>query len=929
MATNSDQKLIFDDLDFNKILNQSSRFIKIGAIVFFLIISILILNYIRMIYTDYLWYEQLGFESILLKEVFTKLILIFSGWFIASSFLGINIYFANKISNGPIEYDVDGSILNLYKKITFWVYLVIILLFGLIAGLILSGSWLEILMFFNFQEFNELDPVFGRDISFYVFQLPVFHIIQGWVLTISILSLIITGAVYLINSVIRGVKFEMNSSNWVQISLILAFIMFILSIGNFLSRWDIPLTEGGLVDGALYTDINIKKTGLLVLSIVGIIISCILLANIYIKNNKIVFGSIISWFVLLTIVTILLPMSIQRFVVRPAEYVKEAEYISRNIEFTKKAFGLNNIENIFLPIDDNTISQQTIAENSETINNIRLWDHKPLLSVYKQIQLIRPYYDFIDADVDRYEINSKSSQVLLSPREVAPEKLTEDARTWINQKLVYTHGIGFAMSPVTDFTLEGRPQFYAKDIPNNGLIPVKDHSNKNSEEEFVVSNPRIYYGENDYPYSIVNTKTKELDYQTDEGDLFRVNYWGSGGVVLDSTFKKLLYALEFRDLNILISGEITNKSLIQYRRSLKERISQIVPFLTLDADPYIVADKENLIWIQDAYTSSDKYPYSQYETYIEDDSINYIRNSVKVTVNAFEGDVNFYLWDEQDPIVLTYQKVFPDLFTSKSDISNHMKKHTRYPQDLFTLQAKIYSKYHMENTQNFYNDEDLWEFSKEKFGNKDDLKEVAPYYVIMKLPGQDSTEFVQLIPYTPNQRKNLIGWLAARSDGENFGKLLSFSFPKDRQIDGTEQVEARIDNDQDISAWFSLRCVEGSSCIRGNLLVVPLGGSILYAEPIYIQAEGVDFPELKKVILASGEKVVMEDSLELALEALLGISDINEIKAFENTNENNLNEKYLDITEVDVKEMTEIINNLKDILGELENKLDLFKNKVD
>ena len=929
MATNSDQKLIFDDLDFNKILNQSSRFIKIGAIVFFLIISILILNYIRMIYTDYLWYEQLGFQSILLKEVFTKLILIFSGWFIASSFLGINIYFANKISNGPIEYDVDGSILNLYKKITFWVYLVIILLFGLIAGLILSGSWLEILMFFNFQEFNELDPVFDRDISFYVFQLPVFHIIQGWVLTISILSLIITGAVYLINSVIRGVKFEMNSSNWVQISLILAFIMFILSIGNFLSRWDIPLTEGGLVDGALYTDINIKKTGLLVLSIVGIIISCILLANIYIKNNKIVFGSIISWFVLLTIVTILLPMSIQRFVVRPAEYVKEAEYISRNIEFTKKAFGLNNIENIFLPIDDNTISQQTIAENSETINNIRLWDHKPLLSVYKQIQLIRPYYDFIDADVDRYEINSKSSQVLLSPREVAPEKLTEDARTWINQKLVYTHGIGFAMSPVTDFTLEGRPEFYAKDIPNNGLIPVKDHSNKNSEEEFVVSNPRIYYGENDYPYSIVNTKTKELDYQTDEGDLFRVNYWGSGGVVLDSTFKKLLYALEFRDLNILISGEITNKSLIQYRRSLKERISQIVPFLTLDADPYIVADKENLIWIQDAYTSSDKYPYSQYETYVEDDSINYIRNSVKVTVNAFEGDVNFYLWDEQDPIVLTYQKVFPDLFTSKSDISNHMKKHTRYPQDLFTLQAKIYSKYHMENTQNFYNDEDLWEFSKEKFGNKDDLKEVAPYYVIMKLPGQDSTEFVQLIPYTPNQRKNLIGWLAARSDGENFGKLLSFSFPKDRQIDGTEQVEARIDNDQDISAWFSLRCVEGSSCIRGNLLVVPLGGSILYAEPIYIQAEGVDFPELKKVILASGEKVVMEDSLELALEALLGISDINEIKAFENTNENNLNEKYLDITEVDVKEMTEIINNLKDILGELENKLDLFKNKVD
>ena len=929
MATDSNQKLFFDDLDFNKISSQSSRFIKIGTLILFLVISILIINYIRGIYTDYLWYQQLGFQSILLKEVFTKIILIFSGWFVASSFLGINIYFANKISNGPIQYDSDGSILKLSKKITFWFYLSIILLFGLISGFVLSGSWLEILMFLNFSEFNELDPVFGRDISFYVFQLPVFHLIQGWLLTISILSLIITGAVYLINSVIRGVKFEMNTNSWIQISLILAFIMLILSMGNFLSRWDIPLTEGGLVDGALYTDVHVKKIGFLVLSLIGIIVTLLLLANIYIKNNRIVLGGIIFWFVSLAIVTILLPISIQRFVVKPTEFVKESEYISRNIEFTKKAFGLNNIENVFLPINDNTISPQTIADNVETINNIRLWDHKPLLSVYKQIQLIRPYYDFIDADVDRYQINSKSSQVLLSPREVAPEKLTEDARTWVNQKLVYTHGIGFAMSPVTDFTLEGRPEFYAKDIPNNGLIPIKDHSNNEAEEEFVVSNPRIYYGENDYKYAIVNTKTQELDYQTDEGDLFRINYWGSGGVVLDSTFKKLLYALEFRDLNILISGEITNKSLIQYRRSLKERISEIVPFLTLDADPYIVADKENLIWIQDAYTSTDKYPYSQYETYFEDESINYIRNSVKVTVNAFEGDVDFYLWDEKDPIVLTYQKVFPDLFTSKSDISNHLKAHTRYPQDLFTLQAKVYSKYHMENTQNFYNDEDLWEFSKEKFGNKDDLKEVAPYYVIMKLPGQSSSEFVQLIPYTPNQRKNLIGWLAARSDGENFGKLLSFSFPKDRQIDGTEQVEARIDNNQDISAWFSLRCVEGSSCIRGNLLVVPLGGSILYAEPIYIQAEGVDFPELKKVILASGEKVVMEDSLSLALESLLGISDINQIKAFQNLNENDLNEKYLDITEFDVKEMTEIINNLKDILGELENKLDLFKIKVD
>tara|TARA_A100001037_G_scaffold306834_1_gene356661 strand:- start:46972 stop:49761 length:2790 start_codon:yes stop_codon:yes gene_type:complete len=929
LATDSNQKLFFEDLDFNSLSSQLSRFIKIGTLIISLVILILILNYIRAVYTDYLWYEQLGFQSVLLKTVFAKITLIFLGGFIASSILGINIYYANKISKGPVQFDSDGSILKLYKKITFWIYLVIILLFGLFSGFVLSSSWLEILMFFNFSQFNQSDPVFGKDISFYVFQLPVLYTIQGWLLTVSILTLIITGAIYFINSLIRGVKFEMKDSNWIQLSLILAFIMFMLAIGSFLNRWDIVLSEGGLVDGALYTDIHIKKIGLLVLSLIGIIITLLFLANIYIKSNKIVLGGIIIWFVSLAIITILLPISMQRFIVKPAEFVKESKYISRNIEFTKMAFGLNNIENVFLPITDTGVTSKVISENSETINNIRLWDHKPLLSVYKQIQLIRPYYDFIDADVDRYEINSKSSQVLLSPREVAPEKLTEDARTWVNQKLVYTHGIGFAMSPVTDFTLEGRPEFFAKDIPNNGIIPVKDYSIKDSEEEFLVSNPRIYYGENDYPYAIVNTKTKELDYQTDEGDLFRINYWGSGGVVLDSTFKRLLYAIEFRDLNILISGEITNESLIQYRRSLTERINKIAPFLTLDADPYIVADKENLIWIQDAYTSTDKYPYAQFETYFDNQSINYIRNSVKVTLNAFEGDVDFYLWDDKDPIALTYQKVFPDLFTSKYNISDHLKNHTRYPQDLFTLQAKVYSKYHMENTENFYNDEDLWEFSKEKFGNKDELKEVAPYYVIMKLPGEDDSEFVQLIPYTPNQRKNLIGWLAARSDGENFGKLLSFSFPKDRQIDGTEQVEARIDNDQDISAWFSLRCVEGSSCIRGNLLVVPLGESILYAEPIYIQAEGVDFPELKKVILASGEKVVMEDSLTLAMQSLLGITDLKNINESQNDRLEISNKVNMDITETDVVEMTEIINNLKDIIIELEKKFEMLKSDVD
>ena len=510
-----------------------------------------------------------------------------------------------------------------------------------------------------------------------------------------------------------------------------------------------------------------------------------------------------------------------------------------------------------------------VNQNLQTVDNIRLWDHSPLSNVYRQIQLIRPYYDFKDADVDRYVVGGQYRQVMLAAREVAPTKLDPDAQTWVNQKLRYTHGLGIAMSPVTEFTTEGRPEFFAKDIPLEGEIEIKSLST-NSQPEFKVSNPRIYYGEETIEHVIVNTNTAELDYQAAGGELRSTNYFGKGGIEIGNFVRKLAYAWQFADINILISPEITNTSRIQYRREIQERISTVAPFLILDKDPYIVANSDGLFWIQDAYTTSDKYPYSDPSS----DGFNYIRNSVKIIVDAFNGTLSFYVWDPTDPMILTYQAIFPDLFIDKDEMPDSLKSHVRYPQDLFSVQSEKYLRYHMLDPQDFYNLEDIWSIPEEKFGQGEQLQEVEPYYVIMKMPGEDKEEFVLLLPYTRNDPPIMSGWLAARNDSQNYGELVAFRFPKERQVDSPQQVEARIDNDPYISQWFTLRCQEGSFCIRGNLLVIPIATDseygLLYAEPVYLQAEGIDFPELKQVILATGEKVVMADSVPEAIAELTG-----------------------------------------------------------
>ena len=852
---------------------MSPSFLKWVAVIIGLIVLLGVLSFGRGVYTDLLWFDSLGFRAIFVKVTVTRISLFAIGAITTAIILSVSLWVAHRYSVGEVNLPIPTEVVPTLRRAVLWGAVIVIVIMSLIFGSVLAARWELFLRFTNSVPFGQIDPVYGQDLGFYIFNLPVYSFVQGWILGLGIVTLLATVALNFINFSLRGTSYTLSGARLAHVSVIAAVIMLAMAVGHWIDRWALVLSEDGAVFGATFADLNARRPALLIMTIIAAAAAILMAANVYLRELRIVIGAVVLWVVLGLVLNSAWPAVIQQFSVTPNEFVRESPYIARNIELTRQAFALDRIEEAFFQAESD-VGVELIEDNLKTINNIRLWDYRPLSSVYRQIQLIRPYYDFKDADVDRYYINGEYRQVLLSAREVAPEKLNPQDQTWVNNKLSYTHGIGIAMSPATEFTQEGRPEFYAQDIPVDGAIPVGLRDGE-TPPDIVVNNPRIYYGENTVDYVIVNSNTQEIDYQTEAGDLFRNHYDGSGGVVLDSFFRKLAYAWQFGDVNILISGEITPNSRLQYRRQIQERVASVAPFLQLDKDPYIVAASERLFWVQDAYTTTDHYPYSEpteipggeggFSTHF-----NYMRNSVKAVVDSYDGSLTFYVWDRSDPMILTYERIFPDMFVSSDQMPSELRSHVRYPQDFFSEQAGKYIKYHMKDPQDFYNNEDLWAIPQEKFGQGETLQPVEPYYVIMRLPGEESEEFMQLLPYTPSERQNLIGWLAARSDGENYGKLVAFNFPKDRQIDGPEQVEARIDNDQAISAWFTLRCSEGSTCIRGNLLVIPIGNSLLYAEPVYIRAEGVDFPELKRVILATADRVVMEDSLGLALASLTG-----------------------------------------------------------
>ena len=904
------------NFDAQQLPEQFGNYAKWGAVIVGIIVLFAALSFLRTVYTDWIWFENLGFKGVFVKVLVTRIVLFFIGAAIFSALISVSVFMAFRLSRGPVTLPIPPEALVFVQRVIIVVSILASVVLSVIFGALLASRWELFLRFANSVSFGLTDPVFNRDVSFYVFTLPTLDFIQGWLLGAVIITLLATAGLYFVRFNMRGPGIGLTAGLKIHLSVIASLIMFAIAWGHWLDRWGLLLSGEGAIFGAAYADVNARMPALLVLAIIAVGSGILMLVNAYLRGIRLLAGAAGLWVVMAILLGNVWPSLMQQFTVNPNEFVREQPFIARNIEFTRAGFALDRISEQFYPAETK-ITADIIKRNLQTVNNTRLWDYRPLTSVYRQIQLIRPYYEFHDADVDRYIIDGELRQVLLSAREVAPEKLQPETQTWTNTRLVYTHGIGIAMSPVTEFTTEGLPEFFAKDIPAEGIIPIQSE-NSTGDPEIIIDNPRIYYGENTLEYIVVNSQTDELDYQTGTGELFRTNYTGRGGVRLSSFIQRIAYAWQFGDINIFISGQITGDSRIQYRRQIQERISVVAPFLLLDQDPYVSIYNGQLFWVQDAYTFTDKFPYSD----PIDGSLNYMRNSVKVTVDAFNGDLRFYIWDDTDPIVKTYANIFPDLFLSQSDMPQELKEHVRYPQDFFRIQAEKYIKYHMQEPENFYNNEDLWAVAEEKFGQDDALQLVEPYYVIMKLPEEDKEEFVLLLPYTPNERQNLIGWLAARSDGEHYGKLIAFNFPKDRQVDGPAQVEARIDNDQDISAWFTLRCSEGSDCIRGNLLVIPVEESILYAEPIYIQAEGVSFPQLKRVILATGEKVVMEDSLDEALASLTGVSITSRPRPVNGEAPPPESSVPTNLLESQIETLKEAVQGLKDNLSQLEDALD-------
>ena len=856
-----------DNVAIPAILKNISPRTIIILVISFLLLAVFA-NIFKNVYSELLWFGQLNYQDVYLTILRTKIYLFVIGFLLSIIALSLSSFIAFRYSWNGFESELPEPFNILGPKLYKYLIMIAVFVVSMIIGFTNSVNWELFLRFFNSSSFEVSDPIFNRDLSFYIFDYPIYTYIQKGLLAIAVLCAIFTFFIIFINSAFAGKQFSESKILKKQIPVIFAIIFLLISMGILFSRWGVLFSTQGVVFGAGFTDVNVKILAYMIMAILGFLISIIIPFSIKFSPRNFVYIPVISWAVLYILLALLWPTLNQRFSVTPNEYVKEKIYIANNIEFTRKAYGLDKIEESYFPASSN-IPNTVFSDYSETLNNIRLWDHKPLKDVYTQTQLIRPYYDFKDVDVDRYTIDGEYRQVMLATREVAPEKLDEEKQTWVNNFLQYTHGYGLTMSPVNSFDSQGKPHFYSKDIPSDGVIKVNS-MNGELQENLSVENPRIYYGESNMPYAIVNTKTMEVDYQEKgkdgkEGILKRHNYEGKGGVLLSNPLIKLVYAWKFSDINLMISGEINPDSKIQYERNIQDRVQKLVPFLELDSDPYIVLHDGKLKWIQDAYTVSNNFPYSE----PFEGKFNYIRNSVKVVVDAYDGTVKFYVSDKTDPLIDTYSKIFPDVFKPLSEMPSDLREHIRYPIDIFKVQADKYLEYHMQDSQIFYNNEDLWNIPQEKFGQSGDLQKVEPYYLVMNLPGNNNNEFVLLSPFTPNQRKNLIGWLAGRSDGDQYGKLIAYNFPKDLTIYGTEQIEARMDNDPIISEWFTLRCQEGSFCIRGNLLVIPIADTILYAEPIYLQAEGVDLPELKKVVLASADHVVMADSVQEGVQALL------------------------------------------------------------
>jgi uncharacterized membrane protein (UPF0182 family) len=837
------------------------------------------------LYTDLAWLETLGVASVLWRQIGSRGLLFVVGWVVAAVVLTANWWLARVLVGGdwmtvpwlsqqrqqhrmtaePTTRTVSARVVNV-------ILVAAAVTLGVFFGLQAESMWQTALLSMYGTPFGQTDPILGRDLSFYIFRLPWLRFLQGWFLWLVGLALVGAGLIYILSysasRLASRVKVVGVRQPWLRLPpaaerhvLVLgAVILGLIAWGYQLNIPSLLYSTSGAAYGAGYADVHARLPALHLLTGIAAVAAVVLLLSLFVKVRWLPLAVVGTWLVVAFLGGSVYPNLLQRLAVEPNELTREREYITHTIQFTRAAFGLDKVAEADFALAERAVPLDLVA-NESTIQNIRLWDYRPLMRTYGQLQEIRLYYAFADVDVDRYQVGDDYRQVTLAAREIAINELPDTAQTWVNRHLVYTHGSGVVLSPVNEVVEEGLPLLWVRDIPPRSSYP-----------ELALTRPEIYYGELTDEYVVVKTEEQELDYPSGDENVY-TTYEGTGGVLLNSPIKRLAYALRLSASQIVLSGSITPESRLLWRRSIEERVQAVAPFLRYDPDPYPVIVDGRLIWLLDAYTATDRYPYSEP---IETSSgpLNYLRNSVKVAIDAYNGTVTFYIIDPDDPLVATYAAIFPDLFRPGEEMDPALVAHWRYPEGMFLIQAAQYQTYHMTDSQVFYNKEDLWSWAEELVG--DERRRMEPYYVNMRLPGESSAEFVLMLPFTPSTRQNMIAWLYARNDGDNYGELGVYKFPKQTLIYGPMQVESRIDQDPVISQQLSLWNQRGSQVIRGNLLVIPMDQSILYVEPIYLQAEASQLPELRRVIVAYGSRIAMEETLAEALAQVMGIELVEE-----------------------------------------------------
>jgi uncharacterized membrane protein (UPF0182 family) len=814
-------------------------------------------------YVDYQWFDANGGLTIFwtLFTVKFQVHALFAAAFIALFFLNFllirllggrgRIFTANILDR--LRLPVFGS----PRRALFAIMAAAVVITGVIMGAAAAAYWKEYLMFINAAPFGSMpaDPLFQKDMGFYIFDLPFYNFLYSWLMTSTVMIALFSIFFHVLNGGIlwSNNRLELSLFARAHISSLLAAIVILFGSGYRLKAYDLLYSQIGKFYGAGYTAVNASLTAYNVAMVISFIAGGLLLFNIFKRSFKLPVFLLIALFPTYFVLGTMYPSILQRFVVDPNELDKETPYIKNNIVYTRLAYGLDRVKEVPFA-NSRDLTYRDIEKNRTTLENVRLWDWRPLKQTYRQLQELKPYYHFNDVDVDRYIINNRKIALNISARELLHSRLTKNSQTWQNKHLIYTHGYGAVVSRVDRVTEEGQPEMLLYDIPPKSAADIS------------LTRPEIYYGEHDNEYVITNTSIQpgEFDYPSGDENKY-TTYEGTGGVKLDSALRRLLFAAAFQDINILISGNISGESRVLYRRNIVDMARTFSPFLRLDSDPYLVINRGRLHWVIDAYTVSDRFPYST-PIMAGGARLNYVRNAVKIVIDAYNGTMDYYVADPGDPIIQVYAKIFSGVFKNIDDMPADLRAHMRYPETLFNIQSAMLLRYHMTEPNVFYNNEDAWDLPRQIYENSE--QPLESYYLVTQLPDEKRDEFILILPFTPLQKNNMIGFLTAKCDMPDYGELKLYMLPKDRLSYGPLQIEARINQDADISKQLSLWNQKGSSVIRGNMLAIPIEESILYIEPLYLKAETSEMPELKRVIVAFADRIVMEQDLPAALEQL-------------------------------------------------------------